>query len=106
MQNQMMIPEAMLERLKAIEEKHEDILKIAKGMKEIQAMWNDLQALVDANDEKLNSIDQNIQSAKANVKEGVVALESAEQYQLSAMKKQQAMMCCVIITSAVVIAYF
>lgn len=64
-----------------LEDRHRDILLLERQVLELLGLFKDLDVLVDVADEKLEHIDNNIQTAAVNVGKAEVALKSAEKSQ-------------------------
>lgn len=104
LQQLMEVPDAMVDRLVEIEERHEGILNIQNGVKEIQEMWQDLSLLVDAQAELMDQVEKNVAATKNYTVKGVDHLKKAETYQLAARKKTLWILC-ILITIALVIFF-
>ena len=66
-------------------ERDEEIVKIAKSIEELAAIFKELASLVIDQGTVLDRIDFNMENALADVKEGVQQLNKAEDHQKSAM---------------------
>jgi len=98
------VPDAMIDRLVEIEERHEGILNIQSGVKEIQEMWQDLSLLVDARAEMMDQVEKNVAATKNYSVKGVDHLKKAETYQLAARRKTLWILC-ILVTIALVIFF-
>jgi len=87
LQQLMEVPDAMVDRLVEIEERHEGILHIQKGVKEVQEMWQDLSLLIDAQAEMMDQVEKNVAATKNYTEKGVEHVKKAETLQLAARKK-------------------
>jgi len=104
LQQLMEVPDTMVDRLVEIEERHEGILNIQKGVKEIQEMWQDLSLLVDAQAELMDQVEKNVAATKNYTLKGVEHLKKAETYQLAARRKTLWILC-ILVTIALVIFF-
>jgi len=86
MQQALMIPDAMIDRVADIEKRHEGILNIEKGVKELQEMWGQLAVLVDEQQEQLDHIENNVEQTLNYVQKGNKNLEKAKKSQNGARK--------------------
>ena len=75
-------------------EPQQQLLELAKSMKELLDMFQDMAALVELQGEKLQSIEDNMDNAVDYVEKGNKQLAKAVKYQKS---KRKQMCCCVII---------
>eukprot|EP00483_Globobulimina_turgida_P001306 UN01308 len=57
MQQALMIPDAMIDRVVDIEKRHEGILNIEKGVRELHELWGQLAVLIDDPQEQLDHIE-------------------------------------------------
>lgn len=101
MQQALLIPDAMIDRIAEIEERHEGILSIEKGVKELTELWNQLSFLIDEQQEQLDNIEANVDQTRKYVTQGNKELQKASEYQLSARKKT---MCLIALLFVVVLA--
>lgn len=93
MQQALMIPEVMLDKVADIEERHDGIVKIQKGVQELQELWGNLGILIDEQQEFLDKIENNVEQTLDYVKKGQKQLQKAEKSQKKARKTQ----CCILI---------
>ena len=70
MQQALMIPDAMIDRVAEIEKKHQGILNIEKGVKELQELWGQFGALIDEQQEQLDNIEHNVEQTLNYVQKG------------------------------------
>ena len=105
MQQALMIPDAMIDRVADIENRHQGILNIEKGVRELQELWGQLAVLVDEQQEQLDHIEQNVEQTLNYVQKGRKNLVQARESQSSARKTMLCICCVTIIVMAVVI-YF
>jgi len=101
MQQALMIPEAMLDRVVDIERRHEGILNIEKGVKELQELWTQLAVLVDDQQEMLDHIEKNVEQTLDYVQKGKIQLEKANASQMSARKTMCCFCICIIIAALI-----
>ena len=87
-QHLMMVPDAMLDRVSQIEERHEGIVQIEQGVRELQQLFQDLATLVDAQQEQLDQIEYNVNQTLDYTERGNDQLEKAHRHQKSARRKQ------------------
>ena len=102
MQQALMIPEAMLDRVVDIERRHEGILNIEKGVRELQELWTQLAVLVDDAQEQLDKIEKNVEQTLDYVQKGKIQLEKANASQMSARRTMCCFCMCVVIAAIVV----
>lgn len=105
MKDQMMGPSAhVIDRVAEIEERHEGILRIEQGVKEIQELFNDLAFLVDIQGEKLQNIEDNVMQTSEYTAAAGVELKKAEVSAKKARKKQCYILICCLIILVVILA--
>merc|ERR1719347_785961 len=97
MQQALMIPDAMLDRVVDIERRHEGILRIEQGVKELQELWTQLAMLVDEQQEQLDKIENNVEQTLEYVQKGKIQLEKANKSQMSARRTMCGFCMCVMI---------
>jgi len=102
MQQALMIPDAMIDRVVDIERRHEGILSIERGVKELQELWNQLAVLVDDQQEQLDQIEKNVEQTLDYVQKGKIALEKANQSQMSARRTMCGFCVCVVIAAVII----
>ncbi|CEO99826.1 t-SNARE coiled-coil homology domain-containing protein [Plasmodiophora brassicae] len=96
----------MTETMRQIEEKHQKMLEIEQGVKELQELFNDMAVLVDLQGETLNVIERNVAETKSYAHQGETSLQKAEVYQASARKKKMIILLILMIIVALCILYF
>lgn len=101
MQQALMIPDAMIDRVVEIEKKHQGILNIEKGVKELRELWGQLGALIDEQQEQLDHIENNVEQTLHYVQKGQNELRKAKKSQEKARKMT---LCIICIVFAVAIA--
>jgi len=95
------IDEQFLEYNEAeIERRHKHILAIEKDALEILEMYKDMKTLVEEQQVNIDVIDNNIQDALANTRQGHEEIVQAEKYQKKARSKQ----CCLLFIVLAVLA--
>jgi len=72
--------------LKDIQSRHEDIVKLEESLKELRQLFLDMQALVEAQGEVLNEIENAVSSAVDHTAAGVTEMRKAVKYQKAARK--------------------
>lgn len=95
MQQALFIPDAVIDCVANIEEKHDGILSIERGVQELQELWNQLGILIDAQQEDLDCIQMNVDQTLDYVQKGTKHLEKAKQYQINARKVFACVQCTV-----------
>ena len=70
-----------------IDKKYKDILRLEKGVEEVYQLFLDLETLINAQGEMLDSILTNMQDANDYVKKANVKLESAKKYHKKSRNK-------------------
>lgn len=73
--------------LQDVQEKHEEIIKLEKGINELHGLIVDLATLVETQGEQLDSIEYHIHSAKDYITLGVEELAVANEYAASSRKR-------------------
>eukprot|EP01083_Nonionella_stella_P291043 990409_1 len=86
MQQALMIPDAMIDRIADIEKRHEGILNIEKGVRELHELWGNLAVLIDEQQEQLDHIENNVEQTLNYVQKGKQNLEKAKTKQEKARK--------------------
>lgn len=79
---------AAKDQLVALENRHQEMLKLERGIVEIHSMFMDLANLVEMQGEMVNRIEDHIMAASADVERGRDDLGKAENLQKSARKKK------------------
>jgi len=79
---------AAKDQLVALENRHQEMLKLERGIVEIHSMFVDLANLVEMQGEMVNRIEDHIMAASADVERGRDDLGKAENLQKSARKKK------------------
>ena len=97
MQQALMIPDAMLDRVANIEERHGGILKIEQGVMDLQELWGQLAILIDEQQEQLDLIENNVEQTLNYVQKGNTNLKKAKKSQESARKTAFCIICIVVI---------
>lgn len=103
MQQALMIPDAMLDRVADIEKRHQGILNIEQGVKELQVLWGQLAILVDEQQEHLDHIESNVEQTLNYVQRGKENLVKAQKSQKASRKMAMCMCCGVIIIGAIIL---
>eukprot|EP01094_Clydonella_sp_ATCC50884_P011757 TRINITY_DN2158_c0_g1_i1.p1 TRINITY_DN2158_c0_g1~~TRINITY_DN2158_c0_g1_i1.p1 ORF type:complete len:306 (-),score=121.44 TRINITY_DN2158_c0_g1_i1:160-1035(-) len=85
-----------------IQEQHRDIQKLEKSIVELHQLFVDMNALVEAQQDMLDSIDKNVQTAVSATAASYETLRHGEQHAISARKKC-CIICCIIIVVILVI---
>lgn len=83
-----------------IDQKYKDILKLEKGVEEVYQLFLDLETLIQAQGEMLDSILTNMNEAKDYIIKANIKLESAKTYHKKSRKK----LCIILIVIIVVLA--
>merc|ERR1719493_14442 len=96
MLEQQLASDALLENLAHLEETRDAMRSIEQGVKEILEMWKDFNAILEVQQEQIDSIEANIVKAHVKVKKGVEYLEKGEVYQQKARKNTCIIMVCVV----------
>merc|ERR1719373_899456 len=94
MLEQQLASDALLENLAHLEETRDAMRSIEQGVKEILEMWKDFNAILEVQQEQIDSIESNIVKAHVKVKKGVELLKKAEGHQQCARKNQCIMIAC------------
>jgi len=101
MQQALMIPDAMIDRVVDIERRHEGILSIEKGVRELQELWTQLAVLVDDQQEALDRIEKNVEQTLDYVQKGKIALDKANQSQMSARRTMCGFCMCIVVAGII-----
>jgi len=98
------VGDEFLDRLADIEQRHEGMKKIEQSIRELHELFTELSILVNEQQERLDSITNNVEQTKDYVKSGVVHLEKAEKHQ-KCTRKMQFYMCgaCFVILLVIII---
>ncbi len=83
-----------------IEQRHADVLRLERQVREVYELFKDLAVLVDVQQDSLDVIEKHIHAAKDYAEKGADHLKQAEDYQNSARKRQ----CCILVIIMVVLA--
>jgi len=94
MMEKQLASDALLENLAHLEETRDAMRSIEQGVKEILEMWKDFNAILEVQQEQIDSIESNIVKAHVKVKKGVELLKKAEGHQQCARKNQCIMIAC------------
>merc|ERR1719499_1002771 len=94
MLEQQLASDALLENLAHLEETRDAMKSIEQGVHDILEMWKDFNAILEIQQEQIDSIEANIVRAHVKVKKGVEYLEKGEQYQQKARKNQCILLVC------------
>ena len=86
MQKALMIPDAMIDRVVDIEKRHQGILNIEKGVKELQELWGQSAVLIDEQQEQLDHIENNVERTMNYAQKGNKNLKKAKSSQENARK--------------------
>merc|ERR1719361_2000927 len=100
MLEQQLASDALLENLAHLEETRDAMRSIEQGVKEILEMWKDFNAILEVQQEQIDSIEANIVKSHVKVKKGVEFLKKAEGYQRWERKNSCCIMICVVIIVA------
>ena len=97
----------LVSRLTDLEHQHDGLLKIERSVRELNALFTELNVLVIGQQDLIDSVEDNVVSAKEQVKAGTRHLEIAERHQ----KKTRKMMvigivCCVVVLLIVILILF
>ena len=103
MQQALMIPDAMIDRVADIEKRHEGILNIEKGVKELQELWGQLAVLIDEQQEQLDNIENNVEQTLNYVQKGRKQLVKAKKHQENARKTLFCMICVVFVIAIILV---
>jgi len=100
-QSQMLVSTEVLERLTHLEDTRDTMLKIEAGIRELLALWNDFNLMLEMQQDQITSIEQNLVQAHRRVKKGVTDLKTAGKHQESARRMQcMLFICCLVILVA------
>ena len=94
---------AAMNALADIQEKHEDIIKLARSVQELHELFVDMSVLVEAQGELLDQIEHHVVDAVEYAEAGVKELTKAKKLQQAARKKMVAVACCLMIVLAIVL---
>eukprot|EP00126_Sphaerothecum_destruens_P009579 Sdes_comp20539_c0_seq2m15235 len=83
--------------LEDIQDRHKDILKLEKSIKELHELFVDMAILVEAQGEMIDRIEFNVSESTQYVEEAVIELKAAHRLQTSARRKQMYITICIII---------
>jgi len=96
---QALVSDNLQETVRMIEERHDEILKLERQVREIFELFNDLATLVDLQQESLDVISVNISNARHKVEDAEVVLVEARRYQKQARNRK---ICCCLLVLAIV----
>ncbi|KNC77025.1 hypothetical protein SARC_10504, partial [Sphaeroforma arctica JP610] len=74
--------------LEDIQDRHKDLIKLEKSIRELHELFVDMAILVEQQGEMVDRIEFNVTQSTDYVEQAVVELKEAQQYQSSARKKQ------------------
>ncbi|ETO36041.1 hypothetical protein RFI_01020 [Reticulomyxa filosa] len=94
----------VLDRVAEIEERHEGILQIEQGVRDLQEMFNQLALLVDSQQEVLDQIENNVNQTLNYTEKGHKELQKAHEYQKS-FRKRQCCLLAILFIAAIVILF-
>ncbi|ETO26141.1 syntaxin 1A-like protein [Reticulomyxa filosa] len=77
---------AMLDRLNEIESRTQGMMKIYESLEELRTMWHELNFLISAQQEYLDSIENNVEQTKHYVAQATIHLGKAEKSQKTSRK--------------------
>jgi len=83
-----------------IEQRHADVMRLERQVREVYELFKDLAVLVDVQQDSLDVIDKHIHAAKDYAEKGADHLKKGEEYQATARKRQ----CCILLIVVVVLA--
>lgn len=89
--------------LKDIEDRHEDILRLEKSLREVHDMFVDISILVEQQGEMIESIEYNIDQTQNYIGSAIEETHKALTYRKSARKKKICIIVCVAITVVILI---
>ena len=92
---QALVSDNLQETVRMIEERHDEILKLERQVREIFELFNDLATLVDLQQESLDVISVNISNARRKVEDAEVVLVEARRYQVKARNRK--ICCCLLV---------
>ena len=98
---QALVSDNLQDTVRMIEERHDEILKLERQVREIFELFNDLATLVDLQQESLDVISVNISNAQRKVVEAEVQLDEAADYQRKARNRK--ICCCLLILCIVAV---
>ena len=96
---QALVSDNLQDTVRMIEERHDEILKLERQVREIFELFNDLAQLVDLQQESLDVISVNISNAQRKVVEAEKELDSAADYQRKARNRK---VCCCLLVLCIV----
>lgn len=82
-----------------VEERHEDIMKLEKSIKELHDLFVDMATLIEQQGDKLDRIENHVQSSKQYVETGRTNMTKAVVYQ-SKSRKVSSLSCCFLVMSS------
>ena len=80
------VSDQMQDRLAELEARHNGMMQIEQGVKELQEMWNELHTLIIEQQEILDNIENNVLQTKDYVMSGVKHIHKAEEHQKQSRK--------------------
>lgn len=83
-----------------IRDKYRDIVKLEKGIIELQQLFNDMAILVDTQGEFLNQIEHSVNTTNAHIEQGTTLLQKSSKLQ----KRSRRKMCCIIVLILLIVA--
>ena len=92
---QALVSDNLQETVRMIEERHDEILKLERQVREIFELFNDLATLVDLQQESLDVISVNISNARRKVEDAEIVLVEARRYQKQARNRK--ICCCLLV---------
>jgi syntaxin 1B/2/3 len=98
-------PEEARKLVDEMHDRHTDLMEIEKNIVELHQLFMDMSLLVDQQGEKVNNIEQNVQSSANNTEKAVTELKASVELQKSARKKKWCMVifCLVLIIILVIV---
>lgn len=87
--------------LKDIEQRHNDIMKLEKSIKELHDMFMDMAMLVESQGEIIDRVEHNVEKAVDYVETAAADTKKAMKYQSAARKKKIMIMICVTVVVVV-----
>jgi len=88
----------LLENLSHLEETRDQMRNIEQGLKDLLEMWQEFNNLLELQQERVDSIEDNVAKAHKKVKHGTQMLEEAQESQQCARKNQcYIMLCCMLL---------
>ena len=98
---QALVSDNLSETVRMIEERHDEILKLERQVREIFELFNDLATLVDLQQESLDVISVNISNARVKVVAAEEVLVEARMYQKKARNRK--ICCCLLVVCIVAV---